>query len=112
MRELIEDFKPELAGKMSFYLNAVDELMRQPHDEPSIGLILCPGRNRTVTGWALRGLQTPVAVARYLTDGMALSHEAPSELRPALPELPSLASALTEATGASLRPAQALRSSG
>lgn len=107
----IEDFKPEFAGKMSFYLNAVDELLRQPQDEPSIGLILCPGRNRTVTEWALRGVQTPVAVARYLTDGTALSGEAPCELRPALPELPSLASKLMAATSASGRPRDGVRSS-
>lgn len=52
----IEDFKPEFAGKMNFYLNAIDELERQPQDEPSIGLVLCPGRNKTVTEWALRGV--------------------------------------------------------
>ncbi len=52
----IEDFKPEFAGKMNFYLNAVDALERQPEDEPSIGLVLCPGRNKTVTEWALRGV--------------------------------------------------------
>ena len=39
----IEDFKPEFAGKMSFYLTAVDELERQPGDEPSVSLVLCPG---------------------------------------------------------------------
>lgn len=39
----VEDFKPEFAGKMSFYLTAVDELERQVGDEPSIGLVLCPG---------------------------------------------------------------------
>jgi nuclease YhcG-like protein len=61
----IEDFKPEFAGKMNFYLNAVDELERQEGDAATIGLVLCPGCNKTVTQWALRGLDTPVAVARY-----------------------------------------------
>lgn len=93
----IETFKPEFAGKMSFYLSAIDELHRQPDDKPSIGLILCPGRNRTVTEWALRGIETPVAVARYLTDGTAFSKEAPRELRPALPALPELAEQLRQA---------------
>ncbi len=45
----IEDFKPEFAGKMNFYLNAVDELERQEGDAATIGLVLCPGRNKTVT---------------------------------------------------------------
>jgi hypothetical protein len=92
----IEDFKPEFAGKMNFYLNAVDELHRQPGDEPSIGLILCPGRNKTVTEWALRGLDSPVAVARYITGDMALTAQAPAEFQPALPDLPKLASELTQ----------------
>jgi predicted nuclease of restriction endonuclease-like (RecB) superfamily len=87
----IEDFKPEFAGKMSFYLTAADELLRQPADEPSIGLVLCPGRNRTVTEWALRGIGTPVAVARYTTGDVTLTDSAPEELKPALPELPALA---------------------
>jgi predicted nuclease of restriction endonuclease-like (RecB) superfamily len=51
----VEDFKPEFTGKMSFYLTAVDELERQPGDEQSIGLVLCPGRRKTVTEWADRG---------------------------------------------------------
>jgi predicted nuclease of restriction endonuclease-like (RecB) superfamily len=54
----IEDFKPEFAGKMSFYLTAVDELERQPGDEPSIGLVLCPCRSKTVTEWALQSIDT------------------------------------------------------
>jgi predicted nuclease of restriction endonuclease-like (RecB) superfamily len=99
----IEDFKPEFAGKMNFYLNAVDELERQPGQHESIGLILCPGRDRTVTEWALRGLATPVAVARYVTGDMALTAQAPAELQPALPDLPALASELTTAVDASRR---------
>jgi predicted nuclease of restriction endonuclease-like (RecB) superfamily len=87
----VEDFKPEFAGKMSFYLTAVDELERQPGDEPSIGLVLCPGRSKTVTEWALRGLDTPVAVARYTTRDVTLTETAPAEMTPALPELPQLA---------------------
>jgi len=90
----IEDFKPEFAGKMNFYLNAVDALERQPQDEPSIGLVLCPGRNKTVTEWALRGVDGPVAVARYTTGEMTLTDTPPSELRRALPDLPELASEL------------------
>lgn len=90
----IEDFKPEFAGKMNFYLNAVDELLRQADDQPTIGLILCPGRNKTVTEWALRGVDTPMAVARYLT-GVTFTEETPEALQPALPELPQLAGELS-----------------
>jgi predicted nuclease of restriction endonuclease-like (RecB) superfamily len=90
----VEDFKPEFAGKMNFYLNAVDELLRQPDDESTIGLVLCPGRNKTVTEWALRGVDTPMAVARYIT-GVTLTETAPEDLQHALPELPELADELS-----------------
>jgi hypothetical protein len=48
----IEEFKPEFAGKMNFYLSAVDDLLRHADDAPSIGLILC--KNRIVVEYALR----------------------------------------------------------
>ncbi len=91
----VEDFKPELTGKMSFYLTAVDELERQPGDEPSIGLVLCPGRSKTVTEWALRGVDSPVAIARYTTSDVTLTQTPPPEMKPALPDLPALASELS-----------------
>jgi len=91
----IEDFKPEFAGKMNFYLNALDELHRGEAHKPAIGLILCTGRSKTVTEWALRGIGTPVTVARYITGDTALTDQAPAELKPALPDLPDLARELT-----------------
>jgi predicted nuclease of restriction endonuclease-like (RecB) superfamily len=101
----VEDFKPEFAGKMNFYLTAVDELERQPGQEETIGLILCPGRNRTVTEWALRRTEAPMAVSRYVTEGVTLSEEAPEEMRHALPALPELAGELTKAVDAAARDA-------
>ena len=92
----VEDFKPEFTGKMSFYLTAVDELERQPGDEPSIGLVLCPGRSKTVTEWALRGIDSPVAIARYTTGEVTLTQTPPPEMKPALPDLPALASELSD----------------
>jgi predicted nuclease of restriction endonuclease-like (RecB) superfamily len=91
----VEDFKPEFTGKMSFYLTAVDELERQTGDEPSIGLVLCPGRRKTVTEWALRGVDSPVAVARYTTGEVTLTQTPPAEMKPALPDLPALGSELS-----------------
>jgi predicted nuclease of restriction endonuclease-like (RecB) superfamily len=99
----IDDFKPEFAGKMSFYLTAVDELERQPSDEPSIGLVLCPGRSKTVTEWALRSIDTPVAVARYTTGDVRLTQTPPADLKPALPDLPALASELSSIVEAANR---------
>jgi predicted nuclease of restriction endonuclease-like (RecB) superfamily len=99
----VDDFKPEFTGKMSFYLTAVDELERQLGDEPSIGLVLCPGRGKTVTEWALRGIDAPVAVARYTTGDVTLTPTPPAAMKPALPDLPALAgelSRIVEAAGA------------
>jgi predicted nuclease of restriction endonuclease-like (RecB) superfamily len=58
-------FKPEYAGKMNFYLSAVDDLLRHPDDKPSIGLILCKGKNRIVAEYALRDLAKPLGVSEF-----------------------------------------------
>jgi hypothetical protein len=50
----IEDFKPEFAGKMNFYLSAGDDLLRHADDANSIGIILCKGRNEVVVEYARR----------------------------------------------------------
>jgi len=51
-------FKPEYAGKMNFYLSAVDDLLRHADDKPSIGLILCKSRNGIVAEYALCGISS------------------------------------------------------
>ena len=73
-------FKPEHAGKMNFYLAAVDNLMRQEEDRPSIGMILCRSRNRVVVEYSLHATGKPIGVASY-----TLEKELPRELRGALP---------------------------
>jgi len=60
-------FKPEYAGKMNFYLSAVDDLLRRPDDKPSIGIILCKTRNQVVAEYALRDLAKPVGISSYIT---------------------------------------------
>lgn len=91
----VENFKPEFAGKMNSYLNAFDELERQPGQEESIGLILYPSRDRTVTEWALRRTTAPMAISHYVAGEITLTDAPPSELQHALPDLPALASELT-----------------
>lgn len=61
----IEDFKPEFAGKMNFYLSAVDDQLRHEADAPSIGIILCKGKNEVVVEYALRDSVKPMGVAEY-----------------------------------------------
>ena len=59
-------FKPEYAGKMNFYLAAIDEMFRHPDDQPSIGLILCKTKNRIIAEYALRNIATPMGVSEFL----------------------------------------------
>lgn len=76
----IEEFKPEFAGKMNFYLSAADDLLRHPDDAPSIGIILCKGRNAMVVEYALRGAAKPMGVAEY-----RLSPALPAQFQADLP---------------------------
>jgi predicted nuclease of restriction endonuclease-like (RecB) superfamily len=81
----VEEFKPEFAGKMSFYLSAVDDLLRHPDDQSSIGIILCKSRSKVTAEYALRDIRKPIGVAEYrLTDAL------PQELKPSLPTIEAL----------------------
>jgi predicted nuclease of restriction endonuclease-like (RecB) superfamily len=61
----IDDFKPEYAGKMNFYLSALNALHRKPHEKPSIGIIICKSKKRTVVEFALQDMAKPIGVATY-----------------------------------------------
>jgi predicted nuclease of restriction endonuclease-like (RecB) superfamily len=81
----ISEFQPEYAGKMNFYLSAVDDILRHPQDEPSIGIVLCKGKNRVVAEYALRGINKPLGVAEY-----QLSKALPENLKGSLPSIEEL----------------------
>jgi predicted nuclease of restriction endonuclease-like (RecB) superfamily len=76
----IEEFKPEFAGKMNFYLSAVDDQLRHQTDTPSIGIILCKGKNEVIVEYALRDSSKPMGVAEY-----RLSATLPEPLQAELP---------------------------
>jgi predicted nuclease of restriction endonuclease-like (RecB) superfamily len=59
------EFKPEYAGKMNFYLAAVDDTLKHPADQPSIGLILCKSKTEVAVEYALRGMTTPMGIAEF-----------------------------------------------
>jgi len=61
----IGDFLPEYAGKMQFYLAALDDLVRMPDENPSIGMILCKSRNKTIVEYALKESAKPIGAASY-----------------------------------------------
>lgn len=82
----VEDFKPEYAGKMNFYLSAVDDTLRHPADAPTIGMILCKGKNAVIVEYALRDAAKPMGVADY-----RISSSLPARLEGDLPTLAELA---------------------
>jgi predicted nuclease of restriction endonuclease-like (RecB) superfamily len=61
----VVEFEPEFSGKMAFYVAAVDDLLRSPMENPTIGIILCKSKRKTTVEYALRYLQHPVGVATY-----------------------------------------------
>jgi predicted nuclease of restriction endonuclease-like (RecB) superfamily len=80
----MEPFQPEFAGKMNFYLSAVDDQMRHPDDQPSIGLILCKRRDRIIAEYALRDLSKPIGVSEWQTK---LVQSLPKNLQGKLPTI-------------------------
>ena len=96
----ITEFQPEYAGKMNFYLSLLNERVKKPHEQPSIGIIICQSKQRTVVEFALRDLNKPIGVATYtLTDTL------PAELRPFFPSNEELVRRLDAVTAALQGPA-------
>lgn len=79
------DFEPEFAGKLNFYLKAVDEQLRQDGDAPAIGLLLCKSKDQLVAEYALSDIQKPLGLSTY-----TLSHTLPEALRDKLPSIEAL----------------------
>ena len=84
-------FKPEYAGKMNFYLSAVDDLLRQPSDTPSIGLILCRSKVGVVAEYALRDMTKPIGLAEY-----KLNESLPDDIKTALPTIEQIEEELSK----------------
>lgn len=70
----IEEFKPEFAGKMNFYLSAIDDQLRHANDSPTIVIILCKQRNEMIVEYALRDTAKPMGVAKYVLAAALPSH--------------------------------------
>jgi predicted nuclease of restriction endonuclease-like (RecB) superfamily len=83
-------FIPEYAGKLNFYLSAVDDLMRNNVvDQPSIGILLCKDKNRVIAEYALRDMTKPMAVATY-----RLASRVPAGLKGKIPTVKELEEAI------------------
>ena len=85
------EFKPEYAGKMNFYLSAVDDLIRHEKDEPSIGLILCKSKNGIVAEYGLRDINKPIGISE-----MHWLEKLPENLKGSLPTIEELEKGLNE----------------
>ncbi|PZV01122.1 MAG: DUF1016 domain-containing protein [Leptolyngbya sp.] len=77
----VTEFRPEYTGKMNFYVAAVDDLLRHPDDQPTIGIVLCKSKDKTIAEYALRNVNTPIAVT---------THSLPEQLKANLPTIEQL----------------------
>lgn len=85
----VGEFQPEFVGKMQFYLTALDRQVRQEDENPSIGIILCKEKSRTIVEYALHDARKPIGVATY-----EITKTLPKELRGQLPQPEEIAALL------------------
>jgi predicted nuclease of restriction endonuclease-like (RecB) superfamily len=85
------DFKPEYAGKMSFYCSAIDDLLKHPTDQPTIGLILCENKKKVIAEYTLRDTNKPIGISEY-----DLTRALPDNLKPSLPSIEDIENELSE----------------
>lgn len=88
------DFKPEYAGKMSFYLTAVDKQIKTEQDNPTIGLLLCKTRNKIIAEYALSDNSKPIGIAEY-----QLAQALPPDLEDKLPSIARIEAELASELG-------------
>jgi hypothetical protein len=79
------EFKPEYAGKLNFYLSALDEYVKLPHENPSIGIILCKSQSNKIVEFAFRDTSKPMGVATY-----QFVTQLPEQYRDILPDAETL----------------------
>ena len=84
------EFKPEYAGKMNFYCSVVDDQLRHPQDQPTLGLILCQTKNRIIAEYSLRDIDKPIGVADY-----ELTRALPEKLASSLPSIEAIEAELS-----------------
>ncbi len=76
------EFKPEYAGKLNFYLTAVDNILKKENDNPTIGLLLCKSKNNLVAEYSLKDISKPIGVSEYKVTG-----NLPKEFEKTLPSI-------------------------
>lgn len=84
-------FKPEHTGQLGFYLAAVDDQLRKPGDNQTIGILLCKSKNKVIAEYALRNISAPIGVSEY-----TLSKSIPTDLKGSLPTVEEIEAELNE----------------
>lgn len=85
------DFLPEYAGKMNFYCSAVDDILKHETDQPTVGLILCQGKDKVFAEYTLRGMTKPIGISEY-----ELTRILPDNLKGSLPSVEEIENNLNE----------------
>lgn len=76
------EFKPEFAGKLNFYISAVDDLLATDQDKPTIGILICKSKDKTIVEYALKNMQQPLGVSEY-----QLTQQLPEQFQSSLPSI-------------------------
>ncbi len=84
-------FRPEYAGKLNFYCNVVNDLLRHPDDQPTIGLILCQSKDNLLAEYSISGIDKPIGISTY-----ELTRALPTHLKSALPTVEEIERELAE----------------
>ncbi len=87
------DFKPEYAGKLNFYLTAVDNILKTEQDAPTIGLLLCKGKNDLIAEYALQDINKPIGVSEY-----RITEDIPEKFRRQLPSIEDIKNRIGRST--------------
>ena len=85
----VDKFKPEYAGKLNFYVSAVDSQIRLPEDKPSIGILICKSKSDITVEYSLRDLNKPIGVSEY-----QITENLPDQLRSSLPSIEQIEAGL------------------
>jgi predicted nuclease of restriction endonuclease-like (RecB) superfamily len=75
-------FKPEFAGQLNFYVSAINAELKEPNDNPTIGILICKSKNNTVVEYALNSIDNPIGVSEY-----ELVSKLPTEFKSTLPTI-------------------------
>jgi len=90
----VSDFKPEYAGKLSFYTSAIDGEIKDKSDNPTIGILICKSKNNTIVEYALKGINKPIGVSEY-----ELTEILPNEFVSSLPTIEQIENELESLEG-------------